>query len=118
MKDLVNRIVLLLAASAVFSLGAMAQDGAKFDPKSMPFADGETLTYEGKVSKNIIRGISIADLTFTIAQPEPGGDPCALRALAGSGRRRDASEARHDPFDVSEVSDDPRAEARCRALGS
>lgn len=74
MKDLVNRIVLLLAASAVFSLGAIAQDGAKFDPKSMPFADGETLTYEGKVSKNIIRGISIADLTFTIAQPEPGGD--------------------------------------------
>ncbi len=40
----------------------------------MPFVDGETLTYEGKVSKNIIRGIAIADLTFTINQPAPDGD--------------------------------------------
>lgn len=33
--------------------------------RTMPFAAGESLTYEGKVSK-IIRGISVADLTFTV----------------------------------------------------
>ena len=37
----------------------------------MPFADGETLTYEGKISK-IIGAIAIADLTFTVTQPRPG----------------------------------------------
>jgi Protein of unknown function (DUF3108) len=35
-------------------------------PKSEPFAVGETLTYEGKLSKSVLRGISVAELTFTV----------------------------------------------------
>jgi Protein of unknown function (DUF3108) len=37
-------------------------------PKSEPFAIGEKLTYEGKLSKSVLRGISVADLTFTVAK--------------------------------------------------
>lgn len=82
MKDLLNRIVLILAVAAMFSLAASAQNGKRTDPKSMPFADGETLTYEGKFSR-YIRGIAIADLTFTITQAEPGAD-YAVKADAKS----------------------------------
>lgn len=39
--------------------------------RSVPFAVGESLTYEGKVSK-IIRGISVADLTFTVDNAQAG----------------------------------------------
>ncbi len=35
-------------------------------PKSEPFAVGEKLTYEGKLSKSVLRGISVAELTFTV----------------------------------------------------
>ena len=53
----------------------LAQGGASGSGRSgnLPFAVGETLTYEGKVGK-IIRGIAIADLTFRVEQPQPGGD--------------------------------------------
>lgn len=54
-------------------LTAVAQDGAASRRGTLPFAAGETLTYEGKVSK-IIRGIAVADLTFTVAQPESNGN--------------------------------------------
>jgi hypothetical protein len=37
-------------------------------PKSEPFAAGEKLTYEGKLSKSVLRGISVAELTFTVAK--------------------------------------------------
>jgi hypothetical protein len=36
-------------------------------PKGDPFTVGETLTFEGKVSKAIVRGISVADLAFTVS---------------------------------------------------
>jgi hypothetical protein len=39
--------------------------------RALPFAVGESLTYEGKVSK-IIRGISVADLTFTVDAANSG----------------------------------------------
>lgn len=37
-------------------------------PKPEPFAVGEILTYEGKLSKSVLRGISVAELTFTVAK--------------------------------------------------
>jgi hypothetical protein len=40
---------------------------------SLPYSAGEVLTYEGKISR-IIQGMAIADLTFTVAQPEAGGN--------------------------------------------
>jgi hypothetical protein len=60
----------VLAAFAVLS--AHAQNGVQA-PSSLPFAAGETLTYEGKISK-VIRGIAVADLTFTATRPRPGND--------------------------------------------
>ena len=68
-----HKIILTLAVWAAFAFGISAQNGSNHEPKAVPFADGETLTYEAKVSK-IIRGIAIADLTFTVTQPRPGGD--------------------------------------------
>jgi hypothetical protein len=38
----------------------------------VPFAIGETLTYEGKISK-VIQGISVAELTFTVGNGGPDG---------------------------------------------
>jgi hypothetical protein len=55
---------------AVFSFGAFSQtssgtaEPAEKVKRVLPFAHGETLTYEGKLSKIIT--VSIADLTFTV----------------------------------------------------
>ncbi len=73
MKDLLHKILLTLTVAAAFMLSVSAQNGGRLDPAAMPFADGETLTYEGKVSR-IIKGIAVADLTFTIAEQRPGED--------------------------------------------
>ena len=73
MKDLLHKILLTLAVVAAFTPGISAQNGSKIDPETRPFVDGETLTYEGKISK-FIGGIAIADLTFTITQRTPDGD--------------------------------------------
>lgn len=59
----------VLAVLAAFP--AYAQNGAR---SSLPFAAGETLTYEGKIRKSISPGIAVADLTFTLTQPDPDGD--------------------------------------------
>ena len=48
----------------------------------MPFINGETLTYEGKISK-IIRGIAVADLSFTLAK-SPDGEDFVVKAEARS----------------------------------
>lgn len=58
MDRYMKRYLLIFAIAAAFALPAFAQP-------SVPFDEGETLTYEGKVSK-IIQGIAVADLTFTV----------------------------------------------------
>lgn len=40
----------------------------------MPFKVGESLTYEGKFSKTILRGIAVADLNFTVSNLPKSGD--------------------------------------------
>ena len=55
---------LLLALAAVAALG---------QSKPLPFAPGETLTYEAKLSKIIGIG-PVADLTFTVASGQDAGD--------------------------------------------
>lgn len=62
---------LLVTLSVAF--GAFAQTGSPATETLVPFIDGETLTYEGKISK-IIQGIAVADLTLTIAKTENGED--------------------------------------------
>ena len=68
-----HKILLVLSLTAAFTFYVSAQNGATLDTKTVPFADGETLTYEGKISR-IINGIAVANLTFTISQPRFGGD--------------------------------------------
>lgn len=81
MKGLFKTILLAAAASVSLGVGiAVAQpNGAngvaatKPAAASLPFAAGETLTYEGKLNK-IIRGISVAELTFTVGETTEGND--------------------------------------------
>lgn len=49
---------MIFAIAVAFGVSGLAQ-------QAVPFEEGETLTYEGKVSK-IIQGIAVADLTFTV----------------------------------------------------
>lgn len=67
-------IVLCVSLSTVFAQSA---------PKNHPFAAGEVLTYEGKLSKSIFPGISIADLVFTITNT-PDGSAYVMKAEAVS----------------------------------
>ncbi|MEO8573513.1 MAG: DUF3108 domain-containing protein [Pyrinomonadaceae bacterium] len=79
-----SRVKLLFIAGliAIFSITLLAQKNSNASPKPTPFIDGETLTYEGKISK-IIRGIAVADLTFTL-QKDPKGEDYVVKAEAKS----------------------------------
>jgi hypothetical protein len=65
MKTFLARFLLTFFIFSIFSMMAMGQI------KTLPFAAGETLSYEATVSK-IISGMSVADLTFVVGQPSPG----------------------------------------------
>ncbi len=58
----------ILFLTLLFAVNSVAQTA-----KNKPFAAGETLTYEGKFSK-IIRGIAVADLTFTVGNAAEKND--------------------------------------------
>ena len=75
---------ILFIASLVAFLGSTldAQSNGGAARKGTPFLNGETLTYEGKISK-IIRGIAVADLTMTLAK-EPNSDDYLVKAEAKS----------------------------------
>lgn len=73
MINVLKKLSLTVAIAAALVLGVRAQNGGSA-PWSLPFDVGETLSYEGKISKSIVRGIAVADLTFTLTRPEPGGD--------------------------------------------
>lgn len=67
-------LAILIPATAV-----LAQSNGR---SRMPFAVGETLTYEGKVSR-IIQGISVADLSFSFTKA-PNGEDYLVRTEARS----------------------------------
>lgn len=48
-----------------------------------PYKVGESLTYEGKYSKSILRGIEVADLNFTVTKA-PDGDDFLIKSEARS----------------------------------
>ena len=62
-----------LLVTLVVAFGAFAQTAKPTTETGVPFIDGETLTYEGKISK-IIQGIAVADLTLTLSRAENGED--------------------------------------------
>jgi hypothetical protein len=66
-------ILLFVLIVTTLSFGVFAQNKVSVEAKNeLPFASGETLKYEGKFSK-IIRGIAVADMTFTVGRdPETG----------------------------------------------
>lgn len=56
-------------------LGMLFSTAFAQKPKSaLPFNVGESLTYEGKFSKAILRGIGVADLSFTVSDMTKSGD--------------------------------------------
>ncbi len=73
-----SRIILLIpVVLLLFAVAGNAQQSQK-----LPFGPGETLTYEGKISK-IIQGIAVADLTFTI-EPTANENQISLKTDAKS----------------------------------
>lgn len=83
-KTLVILGVLALSVTPPFaqSNGGVVPNGAIVKKLATPFVDGETLKYEGKISK-FIRGIPIADLTLTLAKA-PDGEDFLVKAEAKS----------------------------------
>ena len=75
----------LLAISGLIvmsTLALLAQSNGNGGSKTLPFVDGENLTYEGKISK-IIRGIAVADLSFTLHK-DPKSEDYLVKAEAKS----------------------------------
>ena len=50
----------------LFCVGILSAYGQN-SAKNIPFAAGEVLTYEGKLSRAIFRGMSVADITFSLS---------------------------------------------------
>ncbi len=65
-----KRISLLFLLFGVF----VAATGAQTAFKNDPFSAGETLTYEGKLSKGIFRGLGVAELRFAIGNSPDRSD--------------------------------------------
>lgn len=70
-----NKVVRFFHLAFFVALAFSGMAAAQADP----FKAGETLTYEGKFSKSLIRGISVADLVFSL---EKGADSNKLQAKA------------------------------------
>jgi len=82
MKFPAGKIIFILSLVAFLGSTIHAQSNGNTARKSRPFVDGETLTYEGKISK-IIRGIAVADLTISLAK-QPNSDDFLVKAEAKS----------------------------------
>lgn len=82
MKFLALKSFLVVAAIVIAATSLSAQSNGAAAKSTTPFVSGETLAYEGKISK-IIRGIAVADLTLTLSKT-PGSDDYLVKAEARS----------------------------------
>lgn len=82
MKFFPVRALLIITVVALAAASLTAQSNGSTATGSTPFKNGETLTYEGKISK-IIRGIAVADLTLTLNKT-PDGEDFLVKAEAKS----------------------------------
>lgn len=80
-----------LACALVSSPIALAKDVPKERtppekiPPALPFAPSERLVYEGEFSKLLLRGIKIAEMTFTASRaPQPATTAAGQQANAGA----------------------------------
>ncbi|MEZ5428834.1 MAG: DUF3108 domain-containing protein [Pyrinomonadaceae bacterium] len=75
-------IVLSFALIPVLAQSPTGQNA----PLNSPYLPGETLTYEGKYSKLILRGIDVADLSFSVERiPETGNFLIRSKAVSKGG---------------------------------
>ena len=65
------RVIFTFLTMAAFVSGVAAQTDHKI--ADVPFAPGEVLSYEAKVSKSLFRGIAVADLTFRVVSGRENG---------------------------------------------
>jgi len=69
MNSRLRKIIFLFTVVLIAAAACVAQPAVRSAPK--PFTAGETLVYDGKLSK-IIQGLSIAELKFTVLEaPDP-----------------------------------------------
>jgi hypothetical protein len=68
MRSVFWKILCIAAIAVAFTAAAFAQSSGVDGSVERPFKVGETLSYEGKLSKVI--GVSIAELTFTVEENE------------------------------------------------
>lgn len=84
-RQLIFLLTILIFAS--FSVLAQTRQTIVITEKktapASPYKIGESLTYEGKFSKSILRGIEVADLNFTVTQA-PEGDDFLIKSEAKS----------------------------------
>ncbi|HVF30102.1 MAG TPA: hypothetical protein VNA22_03995, partial [Pyrinomonadaceae bacterium] len=73
MKLYVVKTLVVLGVLAFSITCVLAQSNRDSARRATPFIDGETLSYEGKISK-IIRGIAVADLSLTLSKTADGDD--------------------------------------------
>lgn len=73
---ILNTVILLCATASAFaqSNGTNGSSIGSANRKPEPFASGETLSYEVKLSKAILRGVNVADLNFTVGEASNGKD--------------------------------------------
>lgn len=79
MKTAGFKLLIVTVLLLIFGLVSFAQPPAA---STLPFMAGETLTYQAKVSK-IIKGITVADLSFTVMNA-PGGSDLVIKSEAKS----------------------------------
>jgi hypothetical protein len=72
-------VTLIAVATAVFNVVDASLSNSDSKKMVIPFAAGERLSYEGKFSK-VVRGITVADLTFELNEDEVGNNQIVMEA--------------------------------------
>ncbi|HMQ03034.1 MAG TPA: DUF3108 domain-containing protein [Pyrinomonadaceae bacterium] len=70
MKFFRRSIFVFAIVAAALSI-SLAQNGGSANGLASAIVPGEELSYEGKLSKSLLRGITVADMTFTVSRPSP-----------------------------------------------
>lgn len=80
MRFLLTRLIVVAAIGTILTVAAAAQNRQNFPSVAGRMFIGENLRYEGKIDK-ILRGITIADLTFS-AEAAPGPPEIVIKSTA------------------------------------
>jgi hypothetical protein len=78
-KMIIGAAALVLISSSMMILGTVYAENGGSTSNRIPFVTGERLSYEGKFSK-IVRGITVADLSFEMNSDEAGMNQISMEA--------------------------------------